>query len=117
VKYNLTFLTPDGWKREKVTTEKTVEEIEDYIKSKYTKKIHTEPAKDQNAYGYLPLEQKIPEHPWYPLKSDKMVNYFKYTSDTYIEAEIRELKSELREEERKREALEKQGKKFLERLF
>jgi hypothetical protein len=59
----------------------------------------------------------IQRHPCYPVRSDKDINYFKNTKDTWIEAEVMQIKQEMREELRQRKELEKQGKRFLERLF
>ena len=91
MKYNLTFLTTEGWKRHKIETDLSPKEIEKYLESDYVKKVHVEQA---SGYGYLPLEDVVSPNPRYKIPSDRQLNYFKTTRDTWIDAECAAVKAD-----------------------
>ena len=111
--YDLTFLTTEGWKKYQVETDKTPKEISGYVSSPYTKKLHIEESKSHDPFGYIKLEDAIPEHPHYPIPSDKALNYFKTTKHDYIYAEVFEIKRDFDVAEQKK----KKREKFFERFF
>lgn len=113
VNYDLTFLTTEGWKKYQIETEKTPNQIHDYISSPYTKRINIEESKTYDLFGYLKLEDVIPEHPHYPIQSDKALQYFKTTKHDYINAEAFEIKRDFEAAENKKRRREK----FFEKLF
>jgi hypothetical protein len=113
LKYDLTFLSTEGWKKHKIQTDKTPSEIVDYINSIYTKEITVMPAKNQTAHDYLNLEDVICEHPRYPIPNDKALNYFKNTKQDYIDHECASIKKDFDAKKKKK----KQMERFLDRLF
>jgi len=110
MKYDLTFLSTEGWKQYKISTEKSTKEIKEYLASPYTNKVHLEPA---DGYGYLPLEGQISEHPRFKIPSDKALKYFKETKHDYVDAECFALKNEWEERQKKKERAKKQVERMV----
>lgn len=115
--YDLAFLATDGWKKYKVETDKTPEQVQEYVSSPYTKKVHIEEAKTHDRFGYMELEKVITEHPHYPIPNDKALNYFKNTKHDYLNAEVFEIRKDNAEIERKKREAEKLGRGLFGKLF
>jgi hypothetical protein len=115
MKYDVTLLSTEGWKKYSVSTDRSFEDVGQYFESPYTKKIHVE--ETEKLYGYPPLEETVQEHPTYKIPSDKALNYFKTTKHDYIDAECMMIKQEWQKEKRQKERTKEQVKKGIERIF